>query len=200
MKNTVLFVTGPSGSGKSYFAANMLPAGLFYKLKSATTRPMRAEEKDGREYYFRDESFFDTTPLVTRLWVNEQVWTPGKPKWMYGVPEWEVYNNPNRNFIYDVIEPKYARQMIDWFRMRNMAKNYNFRIAYFLPPENNMAIANKRANMPDDNAVRRANTCLPIDFLRAGLDIDYLIKSGPVETILNPRLMAHIRNLERGTK
>lgn len=200
MKNTVLFLTGPSGSGKTFFSQHILPAGLFYKLKSATTRPMRPGEVDGQQYYFHGESFFDTTPLVTRLWVNERVWTPGKPKWMYGVPESEVWCNPNRNFIYDVIEPKYARQMIDWFRAHNLTKKYDFRVAYFLPPENNMGIAHARANMPDDDAVRRTNTCEPIDFLRVGLDIDYLVKCSVGETILNPRLMSHIRQLQKHTR
>ena len=86
-KNTVLFCTGESGSGKSFFITDILPAGSFYNLKSATTRPMRNDGKDCHKYYFRDESYFDSEKFVTKLWVNEQFWTPGQPKWMYGVPE-----------------------------------------------------------------------------------------------------------------
>ena len=59
MKKTVLFCTGESGSGKSYFIKNILPKNAFYNLKSATTRPMRDREADGREYYFRDEKYFE---------------------------------------------------------------------------------------------------------------------------------------------
>ncbi len=64
-KKTVLFCTGLSGSGKSYFIQNILPKGAFYNLKSATTRAMRDDEKDGREYYFRDESYFETEKFAT---------------------------------------------------------------------------------------------------------------------------------------
>ena len=93
MKNIVLFCTGLSGSGKSYFIKHYLPSNLFYSLKSATTRPMREGEKDGHDYYFRDEQYFSTEKLATLLWVNEEFWMPGQPKWLYGVPEFEIYNN-----------------------------------------------------------------------------------------------------------
>lgn len=198
MKNTLLFCTGLSGSGKSYFAKNMLPAGLFYNLKSATTRPMRAGETDGVEYYFRDEQYFENTPLATRLWVNEASWTPGMPKWLYGVPEFEIKAHLGQNLIYDVIQPKYARQMIDWFRAHGLASKYNFKIAYFLAPENNFDIAAGRANMPNDNDVRRTNTCNPNDFVNSGLEIDYLLK--PIENIFSKKLARHIEYLKRPSR
>ena len=195
MKNTLLFCTGLSGSGKSYFVKNTLPDGLFYNLRSATTRPMRMGESDGTPYFFRDETYFETEPLCTYLWVNEQFWQPEMPKWLYGVPESEVYAHLGKNLIYDVIQPRYVRQMIDWFNKNNLSKHYNFRIAYFLPPENNLVTAAARANMPNDTDVRRTNTCDPIDFLNAGLDPDYILK--PIENIYNPRLTAHINRLQK---
>ena len=79
-KKTVLFCTGLSGSGKSYFVKNILPNGAFYNLKSVTTRPMREGEKDGREYYFRDESYFDNKKFATKLFVNEQCSIGGMKK------------------------------------------------------------------------------------------------------------------------
>ncbi len=197
MKKTLLLCMGLSGSGKTYFIKNILPTGLFHSLKSATTRPIRAGEMDGREYYFRGEEYFDTTPLVTRLWVNQAFWQPGTPKWMYGVPESEVIDNIGKNMIYDVIQPKYARQMVDWFRARGLDKSYQFKTLYFLSPENNFKIAAGRANMPNDIQVRQTNTCDPIDFLRAGLPIDYLVKSSVDETIITPQLRALIRRIQR---
>ncbi len=184
MKNMVLFCTGLSGSGKSYFVDNILPAGAFYRLKSAATRPMRNGESEGNPYYFRDETYFDTAPLATRLFVNEEFWTPGTPKWLYGVPEFEIMDNLGRNFVYDVIQPKYARQMIDWFCRNKLTNAYRFKTLYFLSPENNFQIAAERANMPNDMAVRKNNTCNPIDFLRAGVHVDYFVKSSATETII----------------
>ena len=195
MKNTLLFCTGLSGSGKTYFIENTLPNGLFYNLRSATTRPMRAGESDGNPYFFRDEAYFDTARLCTHLWVNERFWTDGMPKWLYGVPEDEVYNNLGKNLIYDVIEPRYVRQMLDWFHQNKLAAQYNFRVAYFLSPEQNLETARARANMPNDADVRRTNTCDPIDFLRAGLDIDYILS--PRNGLYNPRLDAHVKYLQK---
>lgn len=176
MKNTLLFFTGDSGSGKSYFIKNILPKGSFYNLKSATTRPMRNEEMDGREYYFRDEAYFDTEKLATILFVNEQFWEPGKPKWLYGVPEFEIFDNLGANFTYDVIQPKYVRQMIDWFRKKGLTKHYDFTILWFQPIDNSKNIVRERQNMPDDTAVRKANTCTAKDFENAHLRPDFVIK------------------------
>jgi len=194
-KKTLLFCNGLSGSGKSYFVQKTLPSGLFYNLRSATTRPMRDGESEGNPYFFRDEAYFDSAPLATRLWVNEDFWTPGTPKWLYGIPEFEVLNHLGKNLIYDVIQPRYSRQLIDWFKARGLDSEYNFRVAYFLPPANNFQTVANRANMPNDTDVRRANTCDPIDFLDAGLDIDYILQ--PINGKYNPRLMSHIRYLQK---
>lgn len=189
---------GLSGSGKSYFIKHYLMQYGFYKLRSATTRPMREGETDGHEYFFRDEAYFDNTPMATRLWVNEQFWQPGKPKWLYGVPESEILSNRDKNLIYDVIQPKYARQMIDWFIKHNLGSEYAFKTVYFVPPENNFDIARGRANMPDDNGVRTSNTCNPIDFLRADLDIDFLIKSSSAETLVSAHFIEWLKGLNKG--
>lgn len=195
MKRTLLFCTGLSGSGKSYFIKHHIPAGLFYKLKSATTRPVRAGEIDGIDYYFRDEYYLENEPMVTNLWVNEEFWTPNMPKWMYGVPEFEVREHLGENLVYDVIQPRYVREMIDWFRDRNLDREYNFRVAYFIAPENNFETAARRANMPGDLDVRRTNTCNPVDFLKAGLNIDYMLM--PRSGIFNDALTRHIQALKR---
>lgn len=194
-KNTLLLCTGLSGTGKSYFIKNTLPDGLFYNLKSATTRPMRNGESDGNPYYFMSESQFELIDFATYLWVNEAFWTPGTPKWLYGVPETEIMTHLGQNMVYDVIQPKYAKQLIDWFTNKGLRKHYNFRVAYFLPTDTNLQTAAKRANMPNDLAVRQTNTCNPIDFLNAGLDIDYILQ--PRANIYNPRLIQHIKNLQK---
>ncbi|MBO4480316.1 MAG: hypothetical protein J5742_01660 [Alphaproteobacteria bacterium] len=190
MKNTVLFCTGFSGSGKTYFINKTLPEGLFYNLRSATTRDMRDGEKEGEKYFFRNEEYFKAEPLVTYLWVNENFWKPGERKWLYGVPESEVLNNIGRNFVYDVIEPKYIRQMIDWFTLKKLDREYGFKIAWFIPPKNNFEIAAARATMPNDTAVRKANTCDAGDFLDYNLRPDYILR--PITGHMDARLMQYI--------
>ncbi|MBO7509172.1 MAG: hypothetical protein J6T57_02765 [Alphaproteobacteria bacterium] len=190
MKNVILFCTGLSGSGKSYFIENKLPKGLFYNLRSATTRAPRDGEIDGDKYFFRDEKYFDDTPLVTNLWVNRDFWKPGDSKWMYGVPESEVISNLGKNFVYAVIEPKYVCQMINWFRLHGLDTSYIFKIAWFIPPKNNMDTVNARANMPNDATVRRMNTCDAGDFLDVDLRPDYILR--PVQNQNDPRLSQFI--------
>lgn len=199
MKYTVLFCTGLSGSGKTYFIQNILPQNTFYNLKSVTTRPMREGEQEAREYYFRDESYFKKKKFATTLWINEAFWKPGMPKWLYGVPEFEILDNLGCNFTYDVIQPKYVRQMIDWFKTKKinnvwLSDLYNFRILWFQPPTNNMEIAKKRQNMPNDLDVRHANTCNMNDFVNAGLIPDHMIVCNPKEVYLDENLQNFLAN------
>jgi len=174
-KNLMVFCTGASGAGKSTFIQKYLSAENWHNLRSATTRGMREGEKDGREYYFCDEEYFDTQHFATRLFVNEQFWKPGDKKWLYGVPEFEIFDNMGCNFTYDVIEPKYVRQMIDWFNKKNLNKNYNFKILWFLPCVNGEEIVALRQNMPDDKRVRKDNTSNRQDFENVHLVPDFSI-------------------------
>jgi hypothetical protein len=201
--NTLLFCTGISGSGKSYFIKNILPQIApqhdFYNLKSATTREMRDGEKDGREYYFRDEKYFETTDFATKLWVNEAFWKPGMKKWMYGVPSFEIINNLGRNLVYDVIQPKYIREMIDWFENSEFCGtpiidfyDYQVKILWFQPPKNNVEIAQKRQNMPNDLDVRKTNTCLLSDFKAANLIPDHKIICNPQQVYIDDELRNYL--------
>ena len=193
MKHAFLFLTGASGSGKGYFWENYLrPTKKFNKLVSATARKPREGEQDGVDYYFRDELFFDSPDVefATKLFVNQAFWKPGEQKWMYGVTKQEIQRNFGRNLVYDVIEPKYIRQMIDWCESNNL--HYDFKIAYFVNPKNNLAIANARKNMPHDIDVRRENTCNPVDFVHAGLHPDWMMLCSQTETILAKQCMEFI--------
>ena len=179
MKKTLLFCSWVSGSGKSYFIKNILPSEAFYNLKSATTRPMREGEKDGREYYFRDEVYFDTEKFATKLFVNEQFWKPGDKKWLYGVPEFEIYDHMGANFTYDVIQPRYVRQLMDWFVKKGLNKRYNFKTIWFLPLPDSQNIVKNRQNMPNDSKVRKENTCTLKDFENANLVPDFVLQLRP---------------------
>ena len=64
MKKPLLLCTGLSGSGKTYFIKNTLPDGLFYSLRSATTRPMRVGESNGNPYFFVTEDEFEKMNLA----------------------------------------------------------------------------------------------------------------------------------------
>ena len=56
----MLFVLlGPSGSGKTTQAEKLAELPGFHKIITATTRPMRAGEVDGRDYYFLSDELYD---------------------------------------------------------------------------------------------------------------------------------------------
>ncbi|MDR2109451.1 MAG: guanylate kinase [Coriobacteriales bacterium] len=57
---TLFIISGPSGAGKGTLVSRVLASveGLQLSI-SATTRPPRAGERDGREYYFFSEKHFD---------------------------------------------------------------------------------------------------------------------------------------------
>ena len=105
----------------------------------------------------------------------------------YGVPEQEVLNNLGNNLTYDVIQPRYAREMIDWFKNKKLDRDYVFKIAWFLPGIHNFNVVARRANMPNDLDVRRANTCDVADFINVGLRPDYILRpiTGDYDTRLN---------------
>ena len=180
-KPIMLFFNGESGTGKSFFKENMVPIGTFHNLISATTRGKRADETDGVSYYFRDENWFEKEKaagnLATYLFVNESFWNPGDKKWLYGLPASEIYAHLGENLIYDVIQPRYTRELIDWFKKHKLDTMYDFRVAWFTTYElDNFAIARERACMQNDLAVRQQNTCNINDFTNAGITPDYITR------------------------
>ena len=63
-RGTVLVVSGPSGVGKSTIVKKLLEHPRYVLSVSATTRPIRPGEEDGREYYFLSKEQF-------RQWIDE---------------------------------------------------------------------------------------------------------------------------------
>jgi hypothetical protein len=74
--------------------------------------------------------------------------------------------------------------MIDWFKKKNLVKYYEFKILWFQPIDISENIIKTRQNMPDDTAVRKANTCTAKDFENAHLRPDFVIKRIPPEDYL----------------
>ncbi|MHA1550268.1 MAG: hypothetical protein ACTSXV_02310 [Alphaproteobacteria bacterium] len=122
MKKQFWFLTGASGSGKGHFRKHFLPSTLFYSLRSMTTRAIRDGEREGDEYFFTNVDKIHKTKKATYLEIN--------PTWLYAVSELEIFNHQNQNLIYDVIQPEYIRQMIDWCQKNNL--EYDFKIIYFM--------------------------------------------------------------------
>lgn len=52
MKPTIIAIVGPSGSGKTYLAKYLQSKFDIPTIVSTTTRPQRADEIDGKDYFF----------------------------------------------------------------------------------------------------------------------------------------------------
>jgi guanylate kinase len=59
MKGKIIIV-GPGGSGKDFLRKKMVDKGFEYGV-SFTSRPPREGEKEGIDYYYRDEDFLNPT-------------------------------------------------------------------------------------------------------------------------------------------
>lgn len=56
-KESKIIIVGPGGSGKDFLRKKFEQRGFKYCV-SYTSRPKRTGEKEGRDYYFVDESYF----------------------------------------------------------------------------------------------------------------------------------------------
>ena len=60
MKNTIITITGPSCSGKSTLADELINLGIASRIVAHTTRPKRAGEIEGIDYYFKSQEQYNS--------------------------------------------------------------------------------------------------------------------------------------------
>ena len=113
------------------------------------------------------------------------------------MPEFEVWDNLGYNFAYDVIEPKYVRQMIDWFRKCRLHYFYDFIVLFFQPNPKNQCIVESRQNMPNDALVRKNNTCTMKDFSAVHLSPDYQLLNTKEKQMIDVGLLKRIQELNK---
>lgn len=83
----VFVIIGPGGAGKNaIMKAIMADVPAVCQLATATTRPMRADERQGREHLFVSETKFRSMIQNDELLEHQEV-TPGK---YYGIPRQSV--------------------------------------------------------------------------------------------------------------
>ncbi len=87
-KGKLIIISAPSGSGKSTIIGEVIKdASLRLEFSvSATTRPPRKGETDGKEYYFLTEQQFRDAIAADRLAEYQEVY-PGR---FYGTPKSEI--------------------------------------------------------------------------------------------------------------
>lgn len=133
MKQKVFFISGPSAAGKSTFEKIFLDP-IFEKLVSMVivksddspeARIKRDGEVEGKDYYFVDKSTFEKTARITTLDIDVQ------KDWRYGISEYEFHEKKGHTpLYYDVMQPQYIKQFIDWAEKNKEIENIDFKVLY----------------------------------------------------------------------
>jgi guanylate kinase len=101
VKGKLIILSAPSGSGKSTIISHVLKEGLPLEFSiSATSRPPRGEEKEGREYYFLTLEGFKRRIQENLFLEYEEVY----PDCFYGTLKTEIEDKleQGKNVILDV--------------------------------------------------------------------------------------------------
>jgi guanylate kinase len=124
-RGLLIILSSPSGAGKSTLARRLMTWDdrLSFSV-SATTRPPRAGEEDGREYYFRSREDFETMIADGDMLEHAEVFGN-----LYGSPRGPVEDaiNAGRDVLFD----------IDWQggqQVRNSALGKHVLSIFILPP------------------------------------------------------------------
>jgi guanylate kinase len=153
MKNKIIIV-GPGGSGKDFLRKKMVERGFEYGI-SFTSRPPRENEKEGVDYFFRDDDFFQ---LNKDVFLEIQQFNG----WYYGISKGEF---EEKNLF--ILDPKGVKSLNKEYRSKSF-------VIYINPPEE-VRIERLKNRNDADNVDRRLKADRE-DFFQF-LDYDIMIKN-----------------------
>jgi hypothetical protein len=101
---------------------------------------MRAGESQEKPYRFVKTKVIsdlkNKDALATYLFTNEESWKRGARKYLYALSKDEVLGHLGRNLVYNVNEPRYIRELQEFFE-RNGIDGYEFKVIRFAQNKNN---------------------------------------------------------------
>ena len=145
-RGLMLVLSSPSGAGKSTVAKSILARDNNLKMSvSATTRPPRPGEVDGKDYFFVDDTAFEQMVAENRLLEYATVFEN-----RYGTPREQVEAalEDGRDVLFDV----------DWQGAQQLKNNASRDLVsvFILPPSHGELERRLRARAQDsDDVVRR---------------------------------------------
>lgn len=168
--NHIVAITGFSASGKDSVARKLEKGNGYNFVISSTSRPIRSNEKDGREYYFKTKGQFqgliDKNKLVE--YRSYETFNNGKLDiWHYGIEKNEIDLNKNSYVV-----------VVDIKGLEQLKKEYgNSIISFFVDVDE--ATRRKRAEKRDSNFeekewLRRLDDDIQI-FRTVDKKVDYII-------------------------
>ena len=177
-KGFMLVLSSPSGAGKTSIASALVNRNNNIVMSiSATTRPKRPGEKDGKDYYFVETEKFEEMAGKKKFLEHAKVFEN-----FYGTPRDLVTKNLNRGIdvLFDV----------DWQGTLQLKKNNLFDIVciFILPPSLDILANRLRARALDTSAVVENRMSKAVSELSHWNEYDYVI--------INSNLEASIKQAE----
>ena len=141
IKNKIIIISSPSGAGKTTICKYLLKRINNINLSiSYTTRPIRKNEKNGKDYYFINNEKFHK--LINRNFFLE---TAKVFNFYYGTPIDNIRKGfkKNNHILFD----------IDWQGAKKIRKKYNKSqiIDFFILPPNKKELKNRLQKRGRDN-------------------------------------------------
>jgi guanylate kinase len=170
-RGLMLVLSSPSGAGKTTLSRKLIEADPAVELSvSVTTRPKRANEMDGRDYHFIDETRFNEMIMNDELleWAN----VFGN---LYGTPRVPVERAlaAGHDVLFD----------IDWQGTQQLREKARGDMAsiFVLPPSVAELERRLRARALDDEGVIKGRMAKASDELSHWAEYDYVVVNDDME-------------------
>ncbi len=174
-RGLMLVLSSPSGAGKTTLSRMLLEVDKSVELSvSATTRPRRANEQDGRDYHFIDQARF--RQMVERNELLESAEVFGN---LYGTPRApvEAALAKGRDVLFD----------IDWQGTQQLREKARGDMAsiFVLPPSIAELARRLRTRALDDEGVIKSRMAKAGDELSHWAEYDYVIVNDDIDQALD---------------
>ncbi len=185
-RGLLLILSSPSGAGKSTLARGLMQWDPTIRFSvSATTRPPRPGEEDGREYYFRSRQEFETMVETGDMLEHAEVFGN-----LYGSPKAPVQAamDVGRDTLFD----------IDWQggqQIRNSSLGRDVVSIFVLPPSIAELEHRLRSRAQDSDEVIAGRMAKSRDEISHWAEYDYVIVNRDIDSAFHE--LATILQAER---
>ena len=175
-RGLLLILSSPSGAGKSTLSRRLMDWDRSLRFSvSATTRPPRPGEQDGREYYFRSRVAFEAMVREGQMLEHAEVFGN-----FYGSPRGPVEKAmaEGRDTLFD----------IDWQggqQIRNSALGRDVVSVFVLPPSIAELESRLRGRAQDSEAVIAERMAKSEAEISHWAEYDYVIVNNDLDTAFN---------------
>ncbi|ESW61269.1 MAG: guanylate kinase [Rhodobacter sp. CACIA14H1] len=172
-KGLLLILSSPSGAGKSTLTRMLMAWDATMRFSvSATTRPPRPGEQDGREYYFRSRTQFEDMVATGQMLEHAEVFGN-----LYGTPRGPVEDNMRDgcDTVFD----------IDWQggqQIRNSALGRDVVSIFVLPPSIAELDRRLRSRGQDSDEVIAGRMAKSRDEISHWAEYDYVLVNENLDT------------------